>query len=482
MIIKKLLLLYTLTSCLIPAFAQNVGIGTTTPTEKLQVAGNVRADTVKTNGLKLAPGAGNGKVLTSDAAGNASWRTTSVASNSGFGVWGDCATNGNIGNYQPVGDTAQAAGANFGKALTVSGEFAAVGNWGENIAGNSAQGSVSLYRFNGTSWDFLQKITDPAGASGDRFGTTVSMSGNLLLVGSSDDDVGANTRQGSACFFRYNGSSWVFVQKIVDPSGASGDVFAYNLCVSGNFAVIGSLLDDNGTLAPARGSASFFRYNGSTWTFLNKAVDPDGATNDFFGSSVSISGQFAVVGAHGDDETHTNQGSVTVYRYNGSNGFFRLEKIFDTSPSGSDEFGSSVANDGSDVIVGAYNYDSFNGKVCYYRYINGSYQKVQTLLPAGAQPVGNSIRFGKSVYVSGNYLLVGVPGRDVDTEDAKGELVLYQRVGSFYNKMQAIRDPAGVQNIGFGDMVVIDGVSKHFIASNATGGSVHARAVFGTVQ
>ncbi len=53
--------------------AQNIGIGNTNPTEKLEVTGNVKADTVKPAASKLATNAGNGKILTSDAAGNASW-------------------------------------------------------------------------------------------------------------------------------------------------------------------------------------------------------------------------------------------------------------------------------------------------------------------------------------------------------------------------------------------------------------------------
>lgn len=75
--------------------------------------------------------------------------------------------------------------------------------------------------------------------------------------------------------------------------------------------------------------------------------------------------------------------------------------------------------------------------------------------------------------MSGNYLLIGAPGRDVDTETGKGELVLYQRVGNYYNKMQVIRDPAGTQNGALGDLVAIDGVSKHFVASNGSGEQDH---------
>ena len=94
---KKTFLIIVVLSCLQAAvFAQNVGIGTTAPTEKLHVAGNIKADTVKPNAIKLTTGAGNAKILTSDAAGNGNWESVNVlaaAGNAGFGVWGDCATN-----------------------------------------------------------------------------------------------------------------------------------------------------------------------------------------------------------------------------------------------------------------------------------------------------------------------------------------------------------------------------------------------------
>ena len=56
------------------AYSQNVGIGTNTPTEKLHIAGNLKADTVKPGAIKFTPNAGSGKVLTSDNNGNASWQ------------------------------------------------------------------------------------------------------------------------------------------------------------------------------------------------------------------------------------------------------------------------------------------------------------------------------------------------------------------------------------------------------------------------
>src|SRR4051812_11901248 len=90
-------------------FSQGVGIGTTTPLERLHVAGNIKADTLKPNAIKLIANAGAGKLLTSDAAGNASWQEKSSNVIVGFGSWGDCSMN-SIAEYNPVSDTTPVAG------------------------------------------------------------------------------------------------------------------------------------------------------------------------------------------------------------------------------------------------------------------------------------------------------------------------------------------------------------------------------------
>jgi hypothetical protein len=68
MTIPKIIFAAVLTCIFFSLRAQNVGIGTTTPESKLQVAGKITADS-----LKIVGGAGNGKVLTSDSSGNAKW-------------------------------------------------------------------------------------------------------------------------------------------------------------------------------------------------------------------------------------------------------------------------------------------------------------------------------------------------------------------------------------------------------------------------
>lgn len=305
-----------LISCTL-SFAQNVGIGTTNPTEKLDVAGNIKSDTAKHNVLKVIPNAGIGKILTSDVEGNAKWQTNNAAAagNVGFGVWGDCATNGNISEYTPVADATGAPNNAFGYSVSISGNYAIVGSFGDN----TNQGSASIYQYNGSNWVFMQKLTDPTGAANDYFGISVNISGNYAIVGSYRDDVGVNADQGSASIFQFDGSSsWVFKQKLTDVSGAIDDYFGVSVSISGNYAIIGAY-GDNGAAGIDQGSILIYQYNSGSWVFMQKIADATGAASDAFGYSVSMSGTYAIVGAYNDNVGGlSGQGSVSIYQYNGA--------------------------------------------------------------------------------------------------------------------------------------------------------------------
>ena len=292
--------------------AQNTGIGAALPLERLHVAGNIKADTVKPNAVKMLSNAGTGRILTSDAAGNGTWQTNSALTgtgNAGFGYWGDCATNAVISEYYPV--TSDTIGGDFGNSVDVTGNYAIVGDPGA-LVGNVSQGSASIFQFNGNNWVLVQKLIDATGAAGDDFGYSVAISGNYAIVGAYHDDVGANTNQGSASIFQFNGTSWVLMQKIVDATGAADDIFGRSVAISGNYAIVGADFDDVGAISN-QGSASIYQFNGTGWVLMQKITDPAGSSDELFGYSVSLSGNYAVIGAVlGKVGTNVQQGYADV--------------------------------------------------------------------------------------------------------------------------------------------------------------------------
>ena len=136
------------------------------------------------------------------------------------------------------------------------------------------------------------KITASDGAASDRFGISVSTSGDYAVVGAYfDDDNGDES--GSVYVFKRAGTSWVQEAKLRPSDGAAGDQFGWSASISGDYAVVGAESDDdNGTDA---GSAYLFKRTGRSWTEEAKIIPFDGAGDDNFGNSVSISGDYAVV-------------------------------------------------------------------------------------------------------------------------------------------------------------------------------------------
>jgi hypothetical protein len=145
------------------------------------------------------------------------------------------------------------------------------------------------------------------GAVEDYFGYSVAIDGNTALVGAyGDDDKG--DASGSAYIFRFNGSTWVEEAKLLASDGAAYDYFGYSVAIDGNTALVGAIYGGSDS-----GSAYIFRFNGSSWVEEAKLLAPDGAAYDYFGRSVAIDGNTALVGAYGDDDKGNDSGSAYVF-------------------------------------------------------------------------------------------------------------------------------------------------------------------------
>src|SRR6185503_16174823 len=196
--------------------------------------------------------------------------------------------------------TDRAPGNQFGYSVAVNGNFAVVGA-AAIIGGDIQNAGECAYVFqniNGT-WTQKQKLIASDKATGNEFGHTVSVSGNFIIIGAPGTDGSA----GAAYIFERNASgSWEQVKKIVAPDKTGGDMFGSSVSISGKYAVVGAPNDaDMGSLSPLNGAGSayfLFRNNGN-WDVLNKVgADPnDRSQGAGFGFSVAISGTAAVIGA-----------------------------------------------------------------------------------------------------------------------------------------------------------------------------------------
>jgi hypothetical protein len=203
----------------------------------------------------------------------------------------------------------------FGRSVSVSGTVGLIG--ADNDDENNAFNSGSAYLFRGLdtatgSVTQTAKLTASDGASNDRFGNSVSVSGTVGLIGAYGDSQAFATNKGSAYLFRGLDTvtgSVTQTAKLTASDGATDDYFGNSVSVSGTVGLIGAYGD-----ASNRGSAYLFRgldrVTGSV-TQTAKLTASDGASNDRFGNSVSVSGTVGLIGAYGDA---SNSGSAYLFR------------------------------------------------------------------------------------------------------------------------------------------------------------------------
>ena len=157
----------------------------------------------------------------------------------------------------------------------------------------------------------VQKIVASDRATYDIFGNAVSISGDYVIVGSknSEDATGGNTmaNAGSAYMFeRDTSGNWNQGQKIVASDRAAIDQFGLSVSISGDYAIVGAYTEDEdatgGNTMISSGSAYLFERDGSgNWNQVQKVVASDRAAGDCFGLAVGISGNYAIVGAPSED-------------------------------------------------------------------------------------------------------------------------------------------------------------------------------------
>ena len=135
------------------------------------------------------------------------------------------------------------------------------------------------------NWTEIQKLLASDGAASDYFGYSVSLDGDTALIGAYDDDDNGDD-SGSAYVFTRTGTTWTQQAKLLASDGAAGDHFGSSVSLSGDTALIGAIGDDDNGVDS--GSAYVFTRTGTTWTQQAKLLASDGAAEDYFGCSVSL--------------------------------------------------------------------------------------------------------------------------------------------------------------------------------------------------
>ena len=238
-----------------------------------------------------------------------------------------------------------ASGDWFGNSVSVDGDVILVGS-----PFDGSSGSAYIFRYNGAVWNEEQKLTGSNAVAGALFGARVWLDGEVALVGAY-----SGSSPGFAYVFRFNGVEWVEEQKLAASDGASGDYFGITVFVSGDDAAISASGDDADS-----GSAYIFRYDGDAWNEEAKLTASDGAAGDRFGDWVRISGDTVIASSTFHDGVGSNSGAAYLFRYDeASASWSEIEKITASDASSGDEFGH-CAIDQDRVVFGSH-LDDDNG-------------------------------------------------------------------------------------------------------------------------
>ncbi|WP_460956813.1 hypothetical protein, partial [Spirosoma litoris] len=392
----------------------------------------------------------------------------------------------------------------FGWSVGISGSLVVVGAYREDedaAGGNSLSNSGSAYVFSqnqgGTdNWGQIKKLVAADRAADDDFGSSVAISGSLIVVGAyweNEDATGSNTliKAGSAYVFSQNQGgtdNWGQVKKIVASDRGAGDTFGVSVGISGSTIVVGAPINSGdaagGNMLSGAGAAYVFNQNqggAGNWGQVKKIVASDRGAGDQFGISVGISGSLVVVGAYQDGEdatggnTLTGAGSAYVFNQNqgGTGNWGQEQKVTLMDYVGGQQYGFSVAIDGDYAVVGAYqDYTDASsgqpllnaGSAYVLKRQNGTWTQIKKLVAADRDANDG---FGYSVAISGNTIVIGANQED---DDAAGGNTLID-AGSAYVYSQ---NQGGADNWGQVKKLVASdrGADDQFGISVAVSGSL----------
>jgi uncharacterized delta-60 repeat protein len=346
----------------------------------------------------------------------------------------------------------------FGNAVAISGDTVVVGSWLDNTGSGEDAGSAHVFTRSGATWSLQQILTASDGNSFDSFGSSVGINGDTIVVGSAYDDNAGGTDAGSAYVFVRSGSVWTQQAKLTASDGAASDRFGYSVSISGDTIVVGAGFDDNAGGADA-GSAYVFTRSGTVWSQQQKLAASDAATADEFGISVAIDGDSVAVGSYENDNAGgTDAGAAYVFTRSGTV-WSQQQKLTASNGAASDYFGISVALSGNTVAVGAYQRDigGTNAGSAYIFTRSGAVWTQQQEVTASDGAASDF--FGIAVSLSGDTLVVGAYDDDTPAGADVGSAYVYRRYNSYWAEEKKLTASDGIDNDHFGQAVAVDGDS-----------------------
>jgi hypothetical protein len=258
----------------------------------------------------------------------------------------------------------------------------------------------------------IQKLLASDGTTGDWYGYSAAVSGNLVVVGQRfDDDLGPDS--GSAYVYELVSGVWTQTAKLLASDGASLDGYGRSVAVSGNTVMVSARYHDDNF--PNSGAGYFYEKVGGVWTEVQKVTASDPQQAAWMGHHVDMNGDLAIFGAPKFDGVATDSGAAYVFERSGpGQPWLEVAKLTASDGAAGDDFGYAVGIDGDTAIVAAWNDDEVvnnSGSVYVFQRAGVGSPFVETARLNHTLPVAED-HFGSMVSISGDTVLVGAIGAD----------------------------------------------------------------------
>ena len=356
----------------------------------------------------------------------------------------------------------------LGSSVSISGNTAVLGAKFDDTEAGANTGSAYVFiRENGV-WIEQAKIVPADATAGDHFGTSVALEENTTVIGA--ELAGAT---GAAYVYTRTAKTWDQQAKLLANDGATNDRFGVSVALSGNTAVVGASRDQT----PAGlfvGSAYVFTRARTQWTQQTKLTANNAASYAQFGAAVAVFSDDILIGApYANPDSRTNVGSA--YSFVRNDGVWRQRAVLIPSDAPSYAlFGNSLAIDGNTSVIGAYLEDGAQGVEAGASYV---YTKSLESWVQQARITGSSAdrdRFGASVAISGHVILGGVPLDDTAAGENAGSAIVFEGEGNQWNIQSqltagkgATRDWFGYAIAVYGDTAIVGAHVDDTVAENA---------------
>ena len=376
--------------------SQRVGIQTQTPRATLHVNGKIQL-----GNDAIAPRAGticwNVETLNFEGWTGIQWKSLTTE----YERWGI--------SYGVEQDTAKgsliSSNDQFGAAISMTTTMAAIGAPGDDFLLNDNRGRVYIFERMGDTWAQSQLINAPGPHFSKNFGESLAMNDSILIIGAPATNISGNSAQGIVYVYKWNGSAWAYDQQLLSSDGSSGDAFGSAVGVHGNHLAVGA------PVKLPRGSVYMFEFDGIDWMeqdILSGTLPNPGG--DFFGGALAIEDSTLIIGAYSQDVNGIAQSGVAyAFSLNGS-GWSISDTLIPMTAQTADFMGQSVALRGNTALVGAPARNSASGVVFAFARSGTQWVHTADLLPADP---ANFRRFGWSIELLDQYLLVGASGESI---------------------------------------------------------------------